>query len=303
MQEFKTVDHTHSFNVNIAKIVGVEKAILLKEHCGWCRENLIKDRNTYGGIPFTFNSAVQYAKKFPYMNEKSIGRWLKELERDGWIASSKRMNRARYDRTKHYTINFEKYNCAASGIEYTKSQNEKWKSQIEECISQIEQSISQNEETIPSLTHLLPSLTQLEGDSKRDDDTENHLPEIKQIVSFLNDKAGRSFKHTTNNTQKKIRGRIADGYTVDDFKAVICFKVGEWLDDDNMNQYLCPDTLFRPSNFEKYLQAAKAKKKKEQPTYTPPKPNRPRDERRKVTPEELAAIERRQQKLRKQFLA
>jgi len=36
-------------------------------------------------------------------------------------------------------------------------------------------------------------------------------------------------------------------------KTVIAYMAKEWGDDDMMAKYLTPDTLFRPSKFEKYL--------------------------------------------------
>lgn len=49
-----------------------------------------------------------------------------------------------------------------------------------------------------------------------------------------------------------------DGWELEDFKLVVDFKVNDWGKDDRMKQYICPSTLFRASNAEKYMQAAKA---------------------------------------------
>lgn len=87
-------------------------------------------------------------------------------------------------------------------------------------------------------------------------------PEHTEIIDYLNTKTGSDYKTTTAATQKAINGRLDEGYTVENFKAVIDVKVSEWSNDEKMRQYLCPDTLFRPSNFEKYLQQAKAQKPK-----------------------------------------
>jgi uncharacterized phage protein (TIGR02220 family) len=74
-----------------------------------------------------------------------------------------------------------------------------------------------------------------------------------EIISYLNQKTGKKFSPKTKNTIESINGRMTDGYTVDDFKYVIDVKTAEWLNDPKNNQYLCPETLFRPSKFEKYL--------------------------------------------------
>lgn len=80
---------------------------------------------------------------------------------------------------------------------------------------------------------------------------------VKEIVEFLNEKADSQFRHTSKATAAQIKARMKEGYTVDDFKAVIEFKADQWGRDAKMSEYLRPTTLFRPSHFEGYLQAAK----------------------------------------------
>lgn len=74
-----------------------------------------------------------------------------------------------------------------------------------------------------------------------------------EVVAYLNEKTSKAYKATTAGTQKLINGRESDGYTFDDFKKVIDIKCKQWLLDSNMQKYLRPDTLFRPGNFESYL--------------------------------------------------
>ena len=42
---------------------------------------------------------------------------------------------------------------------------------------------------------------------------------------------------------------------------VVTFQTKKWKNDAEYNQYLNPETLFRPSKFPKYLEAAKSAKK------------------------------------------
>ena len=83
------------------------------------------------------------------------------------------------------------------------------------------------------------------------------------IVDFLNLKAGTSYKPTSKATQAHINARIAEGYTVDDFREVIKKKCDEWKGTD-MEKYLRPETLFG-SKFENYLNAPAVQRK----TYGP----------------------------------
>lgn len=80
--------------------------------------------------------------------------------------------------------------------------------------------------------------------------------EIKQIIDYLNKKTQSNFKAKTEATKKSIIARLKEGYTVEDFFRVIDAKVKDWSDDPEMREYLRPQTLFRPSNFEAYLNEA-----------------------------------------------
>lgn len=81
----------------------------------------------------------------------------------------------------------------------------------------------------------------------------------KNIIDYLNKKIGSSYKYSTKTTQVKINARLNEGYSLDDFIAVIDKKYDEWKDTE-MEQYLCPDTLFG-TKFEKYLNQKKVNTK------------------------------------------
>ena len=85
---------------------------------------------------------------------------------------------------------------------------------------------------------------------------------IAEIVDYLNLKTGKRYSTSTKSTVASINARINDGYTVDDFKTVIDVKVKEWKGTE-YEKYLTPDTLFRPSKFEKYLNQTEIKKTKD----------------------------------------
>lgn len=74
----------------------------------------------------------------------------------------------------------------------------------------------------------------------------------EEIVQYLNQKTNKNFKHTSKVTQRHIRARLAEGFTVSDFKQVIDKKCSDWLRDQKMKEYLRPETLFG-TKFESYL--------------------------------------------------
>lgn len=90
-------------------------------------------------------------------------------------------------------------------------------------------------------------------DGNADDEPAVLYAAYAEVIGYLNEKAGTRFRQTSEATRRLIRARIADGYTVDDFKRVIDNKVATWGNDPRMTNYLRPETLFRASKFEGYL--------------------------------------------------
>lgn len=86
----------------------------------------------------------------------------------------------------------------------------------------------------------------------------NILPEIKEIIQYLNDVCGTRYRYQTKGTQEHINARLKEGYTVDDFKTVIDKKFEEWHGTD-MEKFLRPETLFA-GKFESYLNQKIVKK-------------------------------------------
>lgn len=72
-----------------------------------------------------------------------------------------------------------------------------------------------------------------------------------EIINYLNDKAGTSYRSSTKSTQNKIKARWNENFTLSDFMNVIDKMSDEWKG-SNMEQYLRPETLFG-NKFESYL--------------------------------------------------
>lgn len=79
---------------------------------------------------------------------------------------------------------------------------------------------------------------------------------VAQVVAHLNEVSGSSFRAQTESTRKAILARRGEGYGLEDFRSVIDDRWAQWKGSD-MEQYMRPDTLFRPSKFESYLSEAK----------------------------------------------
>lgn len=86
----------------------------------------------------------------------------------------------------------------------------------------------------------------------------------KEIIEYLNRYTGKKFNFRAKANQELIKARFNEGYSKEDFLKVIDNKVSEWIDVDSMKDYLQPSTLFRKSNFDKYLnQTVKPKENEE----------------------------------------
>ena len=79
------------------------------------------------------------------------------------------------------------------------------------------------------------------------------------VISHLNEKAGTNYRASGQATKRHINARLEEGFTLEDFFAVIEKKCAEWKGTE-MEKYLRPETLFG-TKFENYLNAPAVKTK------------------------------------------
>lgn len=101
----------------------------------------------------------------------------------------------------------------------------------------------------------LPNSKEEEGSGE-----EKEIIPYSQIVDYLNDKIGTAYRASSQKTKTLIHSRFAEGFTLDDFKAVIDTMSTEWSHDPKMSVYLRPETLFG-TKFESYLNRPKKTRK------------------------------------------
>jgi len=89
-------------------------------------------------------------------------------------------------------------------------------------------------------------------DSDKEEDREEDKKIYIDVIAYLNEKAGTNYRASAENTKKLIRARLAEGFTLEDFKTVIDNKCADWLNTDYA-KFLRPSTLFQNSKFEGYL--------------------------------------------------
>ena len=109
-----------------------------------------------------------------------------------------------------------------------------------------------------------PSTNELNTNKDLRRDSHDINPPYKEIIDYLNQKAGTRYKASSSVTKRLINARYHDGFKIEDFKNVIDNKVSEWKK-TQMEKYIRPQTLFG-TKFESYLNQ-KGIKNVVQPTY------------------------------------
>ena len=224
-----------SFDGDFAKEHGVNEAIMYQYFSYWIAKNKANDKHFYDGYTWTYNSQKALTELFPFWNRAKIQRIISSLENQGLLIKGN-YNQLSYDRTTWYALpKFEQSVVQNQTVNCSDLNNERFK----------------NEQPIPINYQLTKQLT-----NKDIKDIVEHSPTepvpYQEVVEYLNQKTGKNFKHTSKVTQRHIRARFAEGFTVNDFKQVIDKKCSDWLRDQKMKEYLRPETLFG-TKFESYL--------------------------------------------------
>ena len=224
-----------SFDGEFAKEHGVNEAIMYQYFSYWIAKNKANDKHFYDGYTWTYNSQKALTELFPFWNRAKIQRIISSLENQGLLIKGN-YNQLSYDRTTWYALpKFEQSVVQNQTVNCSDLNNEWFK----------------NEQPIPINYQLTKQLT-----NKDIKDIVEHSPTepvpYQEVVEYLNQKTGKNFKHTSKVTQRHIRARLAEGFTVSDFKQVIDKKCSDWLRDQKMKEYLRPETLFG-TKFESYL--------------------------------------------------
>lgn len=99
---------------------------------------------------------------------------------------------------------------------------------------------------------------------------EEYIP-YSEIIDYLNAKTGKNFSPKTEATMKFINARWGEGKTLEDFRRVIDTKCKDWRgkkdrEGKSLDNWLRPNTLFSPTNFENYLNQGPVKA---EPSKTP----------------------------------
>jgi uncharacterized phage protein (TIGR02220 family) len=249
------------------KGVWIPKEIFLNEALSWAEKILLieidsLDQNGQGCF-----ASNEYLAKFVQVSEGSMANMIVKLMNKGYIIKKGFDGRKRYvslnpDLTKILSQTSQKYESRVNknmNSDFTKTLTQG--SQKNEHINTISNTINntiinkqkKEKKHSPSIKNI--SVENLE-----------YYQEFCQVINYLSEKTDVKYNIPKDvPTLKKYKNYILileilkDGNDPDALMSVIDSKYNEWISDEKMCKYLVPSTLFRKSNFEKYLTQSQIK--------------------------------------------
>ncbi len=94
---------SHSFDIPVAVVVGVKKAVMLNNFGHWHKVNMTNPKKCIDGYVWTYNTIEAYHALWPYMSPKEIRTNLDQMETRGLIKTGCYNEHPR-DRTKWYAL-------------------------------------------------------------------------------------------------------------------------------------------------------------------------------------------------------
>lgn len=93
----------HSFDIQYAKVYGLEESILIHHLQYWIIKNKANNKHEHDGRNWTYNSYKAFAEIFPYWNEHKMRRILDSLVEQN-VLLRENYNKKGYDRTSWYAF-------------------------------------------------------------------------------------------------------------------------------------------------------------------------------------------------------
>ena len=224
---------------SLAREIGLNEAIMLQQMHYW----LLKSSNEFEGVKWFYKTLEDWQTEFPFWSAMTIRRTLTNLEKQKVIRIGN-FNKKKFDKTKWYTIEYQCVNRRCVQYEQTMCSN-----RTDGCV-QYEQTYTRE-------------YTETTTENNNNVSEEKPLKvvwteETKHIIDYLNKRTGKKYSVKTKKTAQLIHKLLDNGFTVEDFERVIDIKCKQWLNNEKMNQYLRPRTLFS-EKFEDYLNEAPAR--------------------------------------------
>lgn len=219
----------------LAKEVGLNEAIFIQQLHYWTNG---KSSKLIDGKRWIYNTYKDWEENFPFWSNATIRRTISSCEKQKLVFVGN-YNRAGFDKTKWYAVNYETVDGMSKRIAQNEQTNESKRANGD----------AQNEQT--NTIDYTKTTSETTKDIMSSSDEHDDVP-YKQIVDYLNEKTDSNYRHTTAKTKELIKARWNEGFRLGEFKSVIDTKAAEWLNNNKMSKFLRPETLFG-TKFESYL--------------------------------------------------
>ncbi len=123
---------TMVFQPKLAEIFGVTESIILQQMHYW----LLKSKHIIDGAPWIYNSYEAWHGQINFLCKRTIIRAIKKLEDAGVVLSSN-FNRSKMDKTKWYTIDYEKLESLCDAFVDSKNSGSAAELETNEVLSDI----------------------------------------------------------------------------------------------------------------------------------------------------------------------
>lgn len=168
-----------------------------------------------------FNGSLQYLADWTNSTRQTVINSIKSLIEKGYI---------------------EKTDKVINGVKFCEYQSKKFTGVVKNFDWGSQKSLTGgSQKTLPNNLYI----------NNLEDNLEDNKEIYIAVVDYLNSKAGTHYKASSKTTRQHIHARLAEGFTIDDFKRVVDNMWTDWRGTE-WEKYLRPSTLFG-SKFENYL--------------------------------------------------
>jgi len=209
------------------------------------------------GTGDSFPSISSIAKR-AVISKRSVQWSLSKLVQFEWLKSTIRANR----KPTHYLLLTDttiaipaiarpaiaRHTIAKSASNYSRDCVPSRERELEKEKEKVSKDMSESSQAIanPAIDEVPPDLPEPSVDDL-----------AAEVLSYLNEKTKRKYRNTGHIPARLKETFMRDGrkvptYTVDDCKKVIDVKCAEWMGTEQ-EKFLTPITLFRPANFDRYM--------------------------------------------------
>lgn len=269
------------------KGVWIPKEIYLNKDLNWAEKILLIEIGSLDRDGRGCFASNKHLSVFLMMSEGSVANMIVKLTKMGYLIKKDFDGRKRYISLNSDLTNLLKQTSQIYEGSLNKNMNAGFTNLLKQTSQKSEHSNTYSNTVINSINkenaELKNSTPKPEKKKKEKVEDCEYYFEFHQVISYLSNKTGATYripeslpKFLKYQPYTLIKTLFKENYNYEQINKVINDKCDEWLNDPKMCVYLKPDTLFRKSNFEKYLIAIEIKlKNKPKPqiqTYNNDKP-------------------------------